>query len=57
MSEKRIIILSAIAGTLVLVLLLAVIKPFSRFEREYPMDAVSGGAVSPGTANIQKYGA
>ncbi|MBQ7201733.1 MAG: hypothetical protein IJS24_10205 [Eubacterium sp.] len=46
MSEKKTIILAAVIGTVVLVLLLIAIRPFSKFESEYPMEAVSGSAVS-----------
>ncbi len=46
MSEKKTIILAAVIGTVVLVLLLIAIRPFSKFESEYPMKAVSGSAVS-----------
>ena len=52
MSEKKTIILAAVIGTVVLVLLLIAIRPFSKFEREYPMEAASGSAVS-GTAILE----
>ena len=52
MSEKKTIILAAVIGTVVLVLLLIAIRPYSKFESEYPMEAVSGSAVS-GTAILE----
>ena len=45
MSEKKVIIAAAALGTLVLGLLLIIIRPFSKFESEYPMTAASGSAV------------
>ena len=46
MSEKNAIEMAAALGAIVLVLLIIVIQPFSRFEEQYPMTAASGSAAS-----------
>ena len=48
MSEKNAIEIAAVLGGIVLVLLIIVVRPFSRFEEKYPMAAASGSAVSGG---------
>ena len=46
MNQKTAIIFSGILGAVVLVLVLAVGRPFSKFEDQYPMTVASGSAVS-----------
>ena len=51
MAEKRAIVMATLLGAVILVLLIIVIRPFSRFEKEYPMTMASGSAVS-GSAGV-----
>jgi len=50
MTEKNAIQIAAVLGAVVLVLMIIVLQPFSKFEEEYPMTAASGSAVSGTTA-------
>ncbi|MBQ6538333.1 MAG: hypothetical protein IJL75_05455, partial [Eubacterium sp.] len=46
MSEKKSIYIAAGLGAVVLALVLLVMRPFSRFENQYPMTVASGGAAA-----------
>ncbi len=51
MTENKVIGMACLLGAVVLILMIIVIRPFSRFEEQYPIadaSAASGGAVSGG---------
>ena len=54
MTENKVIGMACLLGAVVLILMIIVIRPFSRFEEQYPMadaSAASGGAVSGGAVS------
>lgn len=53
MSEKRAIVVACALGFFVLGVLLLIAKPFSRFEKEYPMKVASGPAAGEKPAPVQ----
>ena len=46
MSDKKLIIVAAALGATVLFLLILMLEPYSRFEKEYPMELASGSAAN-----------
>ncbi|HAK57757.1 MAG TPA: hypothetical protein DCP06_02120 [Lachnospiraceae bacterium] len=59
MNDNKAIVMASVLGAAVLLLLVIILKPFSGFEREYPMAAVSGTAAAglPGEKEGQGFSA